>query len=362
MAKFKREVEILIQARDQASKVADQTASKLRRAFDRLNKPIGGSGENAQFGGALVKNAARAVAAMGTVEVAIGSVNAASAAVRGEWQETSELIKQLPAGIGPVARQLEMLIGNVTGLNDRIREMDERQARITKQGIEQNRRIAAEVALRERVREKIRQIAREALVVRTQLEGGTEAEAKAFLEVLDRRGEIRKLSEQLREGSPEGGIDDRLANELEEAVRLAKELEDELARRRRNEQQYVEEQHRQAQASLDFDKAMADEAERKAEAIREQSERMAAAIRNEARVQAEANADFDAAIASGRARRGSTPLINRFLTGAPGSAADPQQKIAKQGEKSIKQRQEQNQLLRMLLNAQTEGKIIVTRF
>ncbi|MEM7517079.1 MAG: hypothetical protein AAF368_09185, partial [Planctomycetota bacterium] len=56
------------------------------------------------------------VAVMGTIELAFGGVNVLTEVFSGNIEDAAERLKQLPAGIGPVATQLETMLGNLTGM------------------------------------------------------------------------------------------------------------------------------------------------------------------------------------------------------------------------------------------------------
>jgi len=86
-------------------------AKKAEHAGDRLNQA---------FGGKLVEMAARGLAVMGTVELGIGAVNVASDVLSGNFEDAAEAVKKLPAGIGPLARQIDSLLGSVTGITAEI--------------------------------------------------------------------------------------------------------------------------------------------------------------------------------------------------------------------------------------------------
>lgn len=64
----------------------------------------------------IVGKALKAVAVMGTIELALGSVNSIAKLANGELEAGVEGLKQLPAGIGPVVRQLEDSLNLLTGL------------------------------------------------------------------------------------------------------------------------------------------------------------------------------------------------------------------------------------------------------
>lgn len=108
--KFQDTVELIIAARDQASATVDKVRKKVREA----NK-----GQE-QFGGKLAQNALRAVAAMGTLELGLGAANAATKALSGSWEDAADAVERLPAGIGPVARQLKEVLGTMTGITAEI--------------------------------------------------------------------------------------------------------------------------------------------------------------------------------------------------------------------------------------------------
>lgn len=83
---------------------------KLGFTFETTGK----KGEGAFSG--ITGRALKAVAIMGTVELGLGLVNVGGKAFTGSIEDSAEAIKQLPAGIGPVARQIEEIADLFTGV------------------------------------------------------------------------------------------------------------------------------------------------------------------------------------------------------------------------------------------------------
>jgi len=104
-----RSVEILLKANDQVTGPTNKAAEALRR--------LGGSGSGSR-GMTLFDEAGtlRTLALVGKVNVAFGTVRAITQAMKGDWESVSETIKTLPFGIGAVAKNIEAIVGDITGL------------------------------------------------------------------------------------------------------------------------------------------------------------------------------------------------------------------------------------------------------
>ena len=89
-----------------AEKMAATSAKKIESHTSRVN-----------FGGRLVESALRATTAMGTLEIAVKGVDAVGEALAGNFDKSAELIKQMPAGIGPLATAMESVLGKITGIS-----------------------------------------------------------------------------------------------------------------------------------------------------------------------------------------------------------------------------------------------------
>lgn len=91
--------------REQESRLQG-VAKKAEEAGDKSNNAFGG----------MVGLALKAVTVMGSVELGLGAINIASEAMSGNFEDASEALKRMPAGIGPVTQQLEALLGTLTGI------------------------------------------------------------------------------------------------------------------------------------------------------------------------------------------------------------------------------------------------------
>jgi hypothetical protein len=93
---------------DKASVGAEKFGRKGSKAGKDVKVSLGG----------ITGAAAKAVAVMGTVELGLGVANVAASALTGNFEDAAESLKKLPAGIGPVATQLEGVLNLVTGIKD----------------------------------------------------------------------------------------------------------------------------------------------------------------------------------------------------------------------------------------------------
>lgn len=133
MAKGSGEVgrlNVVLEARLSKLEAGLKKAEQKTRA---TQKNIEKAGEKINPFGGITGAAMKAVAVMGTVELAIKGLNGLSAAFRGEWEDAAEAIKQLPAGIGPVAQGLEGMLARVTGIGEQIARIQDETARRQKQ-------------------------------------------------------------------------------------------------------------------------------------------------------------------------------------------------------------------------------------
>lgn len=111
------EYEKYLEKVSESNKDAKGSIDKATKAVDKFGKRGKQAGQEVQvaFGG-IVGMALKAVATMGAVELGLGAVNTATKLFEGNIEGAAEAIKNLPAGIGPVARQLEELLGTLTGI------------------------------------------------------------------------------------------------------------------------------------------------------------------------------------------------------------------------------------------------------
>lgn len=104
-------------AAEQTRQVADAAAD----AGDEL-KDMGKRGTDAFEG--IVGKAIRAIAIMGTVELAVGAINTVTELLAGDFEDAAEAVKKLPAGIGPAATQIEALLGVMSGITQEIERIE----------------------------------------------------------------------------------------------------------------------------------------------------------------------------------------------------------------------------------------------
>lgn len=92
------------EATEKAAKATEDFGKKGKKATKEVE--VGFSG--------IVGKALKAVAVMGTVELGLGGVNVATKIFSGNIDDAVTALEQLPAGIGPVVRQMKDLLGTVT--------------------------------------------------------------------------------------------------------------------------------------------------------------------------------------------------------------------------------------------------------
>lgn len=83
------------------------------------------------FGGA--ETILKAVSAIGTAELAISALNVGTLAMKGDFEGAAAAAERIPLGIGAAVGQLRQFLGEITGINDEIREIEQRTARMEKQ-------------------------------------------------------------------------------------------------------------------------------------------------------------------------------------------------------------------------------------
>lgn len=104
-----------------------RTEKDAEKSGKKIEKTIADSGE--QGFSKFTKFAADAVTKMGLLELKIKGINALTDVFNGDMKSAAETIKQLPAGIGPVAQGLEVMLGNITGITKELK-MIEQETRI----------------------------------------------------------------------------------------------------------------------------------------------------------------------------------------------------------------------------------------
>jgi hypothetical protein len=105
---------------DRLEKGMKQAEVKARKAAKKIEDA---SNKGSPFSG-IVDKALRAVAVMGTLELGVGAVNVGVKALSGNIEDAAAAVEQLPAGIGPFARQLKELLGTITGIGDEIERIN----------------------------------------------------------------------------------------------------------------------------------------------------------------------------------------------------------------------------------------------
>lgn len=105
-----REVNILVRARDEASKVFRGIEAAARQLMGIKQQADAGGGRSEEF------NLIRSIALVGKLNAAIGVANVLTDIFKGNLDDAAESLKNMPMGIGGVVRQFEILLGNVTGL------------------------------------------------------------------------------------------------------------------------------------------------------------------------------------------------------------------------------------------------------
>jgi len=124
---------------------------KLRAKLDELQKDLKKAEAMAKKSGKVAEQsgkvslggmagaAMKATAAFGGLELAVKGIDAISEAVSGNFEGAAEMIKTLPAGIGPFATALEGVLGKVTGISAAIAGIREETERIASQAADQLR-------------------------------------------------------------------------------------------------------------------------------------------------------------------------------------------------------------------------------
>jgi hypothetical protein len=105
----------------------DKGLDKAEKAVKRTEKKINDTKMN-PFGG-IVGAAAKAVAAMGAVELVLGSVDVVTKLIKGDTEGMLEVMRRLPAGIGPVVTVMESLLLTVTGIGDQVERINKQNMR-----------------------------------------------------------------------------------------------------------------------------------------------------------------------------------------------------------------------------------------
>ena len=100
-----------------------QVEGKVKKSAQKLEKA-----SNFQFGGGVVQGAAKVLAVMGSIELAVKGVDVAVAALDGDLSGALEVAKSLPAGIGPVVAGVEALVNRLSGATAELKRLREEAA------------------------------------------------------------------------------------------------------------------------------------------------------------------------------------------------------------------------------------------
>lgn len=92
-----------------------ETETRLQGVADKAEK-AGEKGNNAL--GGMVALGLKAITVMGTLELALGAVNVGADLMSGNIEDAAEGLERLPAGIGPVVKQLKDMVGTLTGIKE----------------------------------------------------------------------------------------------------------------------------------------------------------------------------------------------------------------------------------------------------
>lgn len=117
----------------------DQLQKDLKKAEGMAKKTAKNIEKNKITIGGLAGTALKATAAFGTIELAMQSMNVASQAVQGNWEKAAEVIKKLPAGIGPAMAAIDVFIKDLLGINAAVEKIRKSTAIISRNAIQQTK-------------------------------------------------------------------------------------------------------------------------------------------------------------------------------------------------------------------------------
>lgn len=201
---------------DELEKKLDQMDATVKDRVEKTNK----ESQINPFEG-ITEKALKALAVFGTIELGIGALNVASDAFSGNIEDAATALEQLPAGIGPVARQLRTLLGTMTGITDEIERSEALTARIVEtQKLQLDNAVALAAARREGAA-ALEQVERQIALLRA--EPGDRESLAVELDAAQRIVAIERQIAQAREQA------DQRATDPARAQRLA-ELEEERAK------------------------------------------------------------------------------------------------------------------------------------
>lgn len=104
--KLHKDSQDTVKALNEQKAKLEGVAKSAEQAGDKSNQAFTG----------IAATALKAVAVMGSVELGLGAVNVGADLLSGNIEDAAQGLEQLPAGIGPVVRQLKDLLGTVTGI------------------------------------------------------------------------------------------------------------------------------------------------------------------------------------------------------------------------------------------------------
>lgn len=250
MAKFTDEVQLIMSARDEqidAMRKAERNAMETERrqarrekeAINRAKKQTkqreqiqkegydkaeqnareGGNRVANAFESPLLKAALRATAAFGSLELGVGGVNALVGVMKGDLEGAAEAVKQLPAGIGPFARQLETLLGTVTGISQEIATINQITANLEAASAARSKNALADLRAQAAEFKRLRDLRQD-----TELRGITDSTAKqrrteefrAQNAIADLNAEIEELNRKRSETAQKPLFSDEEKKRIEE--------------------------------------------------------------------------------------------------------------------------------------------------
>lgn len=113
-----RDIELLIKARDEASKVFAGVANNAQRMQQQIGMGggvFGGLGSGGEGFVGQLKSITQIGGVIGGVKAALSAVGAVSGAIRGDWEAVTEALKRLPFGLGELASIFEQIYNRVSG-------------------------------------------------------------------------------------------------------------------------------------------------------------------------------------------------------------------------------------------------------
>ena len=165
----------------------------LKRAEAQAKKgaaKIAATAEKITIGG-ITGAAMKATASFGAIELGLKSIGAATAAIKGDFAKAAELVKQLPAGIGPAAQALEFVLDSITGTTAAVLEIQRQTLLIDKRRVKQAQQAAISSGIRATTAARAEKLEFEARLAKVPESRRPKAEAEQELIL-----ELRKTAEQ----------------------------------------------------------------------------------------------------------------------------------------------------------------------